>query len=1391
MSRHLETVELQQLLEERLSDAEREQAESHLEECASCRAALEQLITPLPALLGAHLPAESSEAADSTRVTQVSLPSTMYLPGAPEVPGFEILEELDRGGMGVVLRARDPDLNRVLAVKVMGEGCRSAPELERRFVEEVQITGQLQHPGIPPVHEIGRLPDGRPFFAMKLIKGRTLDELLRERSAPAADLPRFLGIFQAVCQAVAFAHSKGVIHRDLKPSNVMVGAFGEVQVMDWGLAKVLSKAAPVEAGSIETSAIATVRTGSPGLSSQAGQVMGTPAYMAPEQARGEVDWLDERSDVFGLGAILSVILTGEPPFRGSNRGEVQARAARGELGDTLTRLDGCGADAELVALCKHCLRAERESRPGDAGALAAELTAYLESVERRLRQAELERAQAQVKAAEERKRHKVQLALAAALLLLVVGVGSGAWLWQQQQQAQAEEVARREREDLERQRKGDTATIQAMAEARLLLAQAKAAPFSDAGRFRAALEAARKAKALARTSEASEDVRRQAAELTVSFEAEMDAVARDRRLLAALLEVRAPREGPGFKRDDLGLHELLEPSADEQFRSAFRDWGLDVDATPTAQAAARLWSRSATVVTEVVAALDEWANERQLRGRTAARWQRPAALAQALDDDPGSKRRELRLLLARGRLAQEQALGMLAMALRPVPVPFDAGWGGERARLRKLALAADPTAEPVLWLLTLVRALRTTKEDDRSAENLLRVALRARPREVVLYNTLGKLLEEQGRWEQAVECHLAARAIRPELGASLAWALVRVGRVEEGSALYARLVAQQPDNPWLHCDRGRALHRRGRYQEAEGAFRQALKVMPDYTEAHTCLYVLLRDLGRNEQAEACCREVVRLKPDNSASHNNLGNILIFLRRYDEAEKASRRAIQLEPDHHMAYVNLGLALIGQKRYAEAEAACRQATRLKPDYPPPHTNLGLALHCQGKLRQAEAAYRQVIRLTPIDPTAHKNLGEILEELSRYADAEAAYRQVIRLKTNDRLFIIVDGDGLGGGYRRQVFTLKRVSPALPTSFGLALHGPAQQKRDEAAYRAAMQGLGRVLLKQRKWKDVEKVLRMVIALDPTNASAHNDLGWALAELGNWTDAERQFLAAIQLDPKHAWAQMNLGVVRQRQGKRGEAEKFYVKAFTLDPRNSQFQANLINLVAQQGRGAEVEKLFHEVIALEPRNANAHVGLGLVLAQLSKWLMAEKVFRQALDLDKNNALARQALPLVQRMAALEAKLPALLEGEYRPTHNDQRLGFASLCTARQLYCIAAQLYADAFGDDAKLADDRKAAYRYNAARVAALAGCGRGKDADKLGDDEKARLRTQALDWLRADLARWSKHLQVDKGLIVLTCRANCGSGSAILILPVCGMTKPWLGCPRENGELGNSSGLR
>jgi serine/threonine protein kinase len=209
---------------------------------------------------------------------------------------YDLLREVGRGGIGVVFRGRDRHLGRELAVKVLSEAYRDRPEARRRFIAEARAGSRLQHPAIVPVYELGWFDDRRPCFTMKLVEGHTLAELLERRADPGPDLARLLAVFGQVCQAVAYAHARGVVHRDLKPANVMVGAFGEVQVMDWGFAKVLGGAGGTESDPDHD----PVTYGGNGVS-QNGVLMGTPAYMPPEQARGENARIGPRSDVFALG----------------------------------------------------------------------------------------------------------------------------------------------------------------------------------------------------------------------------------------------------------------------------------------------------------------------------------------------------------------------------------------------------------------------------------------------------------------------------------------------------------------------------------------------------------------------------------------------------------------------------------------------------------------------------------------------------------------------------------------------------------------------------------------------------------------------------------------------------------------------------------------------------------------------------------------------------------------------------------------------------------------------------------------------------------------------------------------------------------------------------------
>jgi serine/threonine-protein kinase len=357
---------------------------------------------------------------------------------------YLIAGEIARGGVGVVFKGRDTDLGREVAIKTLRAEYAGEPAMVRRLIEEAQIGGQLQHPGVLPVYEMGLDPGRRPFFTMKLVRGQTLASLLNNRTSPVEQRRRLLAEFEKVCQTVAYAHARGVVHRDLKPANVMVGSYGEVQVVDWGLAKVLARGGVADEPraeerdtAAEEAAIATARSVAPGSRSEAGSILGTPAYMPPEQARGEVDGLDERCDVFALGAMLCEILTGKPPYVGP-RHEVLSQAAEGRLADAFARLEASGADAELVRLSRSCLSVDRVQRPRDAGVVARAVSAYLASAEERLRRAETDAAIARARAAAERRARRLTLA-AGVLALLVVLIGGGAYIQAERQGVQAEQ----------------------------------------------------------------------------------------------------------------------------------------------------------------------------------------------------------------------------------------------------------------------------------------------------------------------------------------------------------------------------------------------------------------------------------------------------------------------------------------------------------------------------------------------------------------------------------------------------------------------------------------------------------------------------------------------------------------------------------------------------------------------------------------------------------------------------------------------------------------------------------------------------------------------------------------------------------------------------------------
>jgi tetratricopeptide (TPR) repeat protein len=713
----------------------------------------------------------------------------------------------------------------------------------------------------------------------------------------------------------------------------MIGKFGETLVVDWGLAKVLGRPEGEPAGE-EVTLWPSSRDE---LETVAGTVVGTPAYMSPEQAAGRLDLLRPASDIYSLGATLYALLTGQAPIRGEDQGELLRRASRGDW--VPPRQVNNGVPAALDAICRKAMALNPQDRYATAQALAVDVehwladepvTAYREPLRLRARRWA--------------RRHPALVAASAAgVLVALLAAGAGAW-WLDRQRAE-----RRQAVEATLSEAGRLQAQSRWGEARAVLDQA-AHQLGDGGPgdLRARLER-----------------RRRALKLVVRLDA-----------------VRLKRAGVGVGRG------FDFRAAARDYEEAFRAAGMVAVGGETAVAAS--WVRDSGAPDALVAALDDWAacaGERERRS-----WL--LGVARRVDPDPWRDRARDPAVwndaAALVRLAAEaqaekqppQLLAVLGLVIAALGADAEPLLRGVRERL--------PGDFWVNYQLGIVLA-KGKKTDD--AVGYLRAAQALRPRTAAVHQALGNVLHRQGKREEAASEFRKALDLDPTYALAhngLGNVLRDQGKLGEAAAEFLRAIDLDPRLTAPHHGLGNVLHKQGKLRAAAAEFRRAIELDPRFAFAHHGLGNVFQDQGKLGEAAAEFRRAIDLDPEYAKPHHGLGTVLYLQRKLGEAAAEFRRAIELDPKFALPYHGLGNVLRDGGQLDEAAAAFRKALDLDPNYAQAHNGLGNVLRAQGKLGEATATYRRAIDLKPDLPEVHCNLGHALGKQGRFADAVAAFRR-----------------------------------------------------------------------------------------------------------------------------------------------------------------------------------------------------------------------------------------------------------------------------------------------------------------------------------------------------------------------------------------------------------------
>jgi serine/threonine-protein kinase len=810
-------------------------------------------------------------------------------PELPNVPGYDVLSVLGEGGMGIVYQARHLKLKRTVALKMIRGGTQVGADDLQRFRTEAEAVARLQHPNVVQILEVGECA-GQPFFTLEYCAGGSLDRKLAGTPLPARDAAR---LAETLARAVAAAHAERIVHRDLKPHNVLLTADGTPKVTDFGLAKRL------DAGGQQT---------------HSGALVGTPSYMAPEQARGDLKAVGPLADVYALGAILYEMLTGRPPFKAATPIDTAFQVLSDD--PVPPRRLQSKTPRDLETICLKCLHKEPARRYAGALELAQDLERFLQGQPIQARPIGLiERSWRLCR------QHRAKVGLTAAAVLLVLGTLVGG-LWYQgergRRQAELNQGVRAELDKADGALRQLHQNLDDPRRAHELL--------SDLGKWERQLRLAEDAWARAdrlaagaaeALDGATADHLRQLAE---RLKGEQQALALAGKLDAVRLEAATLVDGK------------FDPMvASRKYPKVFADAQVDATKGEIDAAASRMVGSPARFA--LVAALDHWARvtrDEQLRARLLT-------IARKADPDPWRDR------------------------LRDAQVWDDA------ATLQQLEGEVRVREQSPHILTALAHLLHAQGKDPAP---LLRRAVASYPRDFWLYYDLGIYATDE---TMKIVWFQAALVVRPESSpARLNLGAILHARGDAAAALahYEQILEANPTYANVHYNLAIVLKAEKKLDEAIAHYRKAIQCNPGFAAAHNNLGSALYARGDLAEAIQHYEKAVAIKPAFAQAHFNLGNALQDKKDTKRAIKHYQQAIAVDDTDADMHHNLGLALESDGNPDEAIAAYHRAIKRNPKMAMSYYNLGGVLIDQGQFAAAAEMTRRYLAMTPADAQYRSN-------------------------------------------------------------------------------------------------------------------------------------------------------------------------------------------------------------------------------------------------------------------------------------------------------------------------------------------------------------------------------------------------------------------------------------